>query len=286
MTETEHSAHRTSSPLGCLETLWAVEETRFRQALSQAKAIMEAAGVKPEAQAQGEDGEDPASIFHIETGIAVIDIVGVLTKYPSWWQRFFGGTSHLITAERFLRASSDDRVQGIMAYVDSPGGTVSGMSDLIDAIRLAKSRLPVWAFISDLGASAAFEAACQADRLLCNRDALVGCIGTYCAVYDWSKFYDELGVKVHVISSGGVKGGMVDGTPIRKEVLDEQQRVINELREEMDADVAAGRGWSLERAKSMADGRLHVGEHALSLGLVDGVTTFADAVSQLRETLA
>ena len=86
-------------------------------------------------------------------------------------------------AQRLVeQAAEDPVVAAILLRVDSPGGTVAGVSDLAEAVYAARKVKPVSAYISDLGASAAYYIASQAQRLYADSDALVGSIGVYSVV--------------------------------------------------------------------------------------------------------
>lgn len=87
------------------------------------------------------------------------------------------------------------------------------------------------------------------------------------------------GLKIHVISTGGVKGGGVPGTEITDEMLDEVQEMVDGIGEVFFEAVAKGRRLSLARVKTLTDGRLHIA--AKAPGLVDAVEPFEAAASAL-----
>ena len=168
-----------------------------------------------------------------------------------------------------------------MLHIDSPGGTVAGTGDLAAAVARADMKKPVFAFIEDLGASAAFWVASQARKVFTNSSAMIGSIGTFGVVHDMSVMAAREGVKVHVIKAGKFKGAGVPGTEVTADQLMEQQRVVDDLNEEFVRGVATGRKMSMEAVREIADGRVHVGKSAQKLGFSDGVKTFDQAFSLL-----
>jgi len=70
-------------------------------------------------------------------GVATIHVRGVLTPQPSRLATLFGGggTSYAGLREALARADSDPSVTSIVLAVDSPGGTVGGLFETVDAIR-------------------------------------------------------------------------------------------------------------------------------------------------------
>jgi protease-4 len=130
--------------------------------------------------------------------VAVISLTGKLMKQ----QASMGGGTSTVQARRDIRAAaSDPDIGAILLRIDSPGGTAAGTKELADEITAAKTKKPVWAYVEDMAASAAYWAASQASRIIANETALVGSIGTYGVVQDTSGMAAMEGVKVHVIRS-------------------------------------------------------------------------------------
>jgi ClpP class serine protease len=64
-------------------------------------------------------------------------------------------------------------------------------------------------------------------------------------------------------------------------MVDDRQRIVDGLNEHFIAAVQSGRGFSDERTRELFDGRVHVGTEAHRLGLVDGVSSFDEAMATL-----
>ena len=93
-----------------------------------------------------------------------------------------------------------------MLHVDSPGGHVAGVQALADTIFQARKLKPLHAHIEDLGASAAYWLASQANTVTANSTAEVGSIGTMAVVHDSSGAAAKAGIKVYVVSSAPAAG--------------------------------------------------------------------------------
>jgi signal peptide peptidase SppA len=214
-----------------------------------------------------------------DSGIAVVSMVGAMTKYGSSLSAMRYGTVGLRKTLRV--AGRSEAVKGLLLVIDSPGGSISGTMDLAD--ELGSIDKPTTAYIEDLGASAAYWVAAQADRVAANPSADVGSIGVYMVIDDWSGFYAAQGVKTLVIKSGPSKGAGVIGSEITAEQRNDFQRVIDETNDLFVNAVAKGRGLTAERAAELADGRIHVGENALKLGLVDVIDTYDAALAEVAD---
>jgi signal peptide peptidase SppA len=187
----------------------------------------------------------------VEDGIAIVQLSGTLMKQKA----SIGNTTSTVLARRQLRAAVADReVNGIFLHIESPGGTARGTYELAADVAAAAKKKPLYAFIEDLGASAAYWAASAATKVYANAPALVGSIGTYAVVFDESAMAEKMGVKVHVIRAGEFKGLGESGTKITAEQLAEMQRTIDSTNAFFLQGVADGRRLPLARVKELGDG--------------------------------
>lgn len=211
-------------------------------------------------------------------GVAIVPLHGSLMKHAS----SFSANTSTVAARRQIRAAArDEMVAGILLHIDSPGGTVAGTHDLAADIREVAKSKPVYAYCEDLCASAAYWLACQASRVYANESAVIGSIGVFSVLYDFSKAAESDGVKVHVVKFGAMKGAGVAGTEVTDEQLAEFQKLVNAYGEDFVNTVAAGRKISRAVAEQLADGRVHKGQAAVDLKLIDGVRSLQQAVDEL-----
>lgn len=214
----------------------------------------------------------------IRDGVEVIGLYGSLMKQQASMSR---STSTVMARRRLRAAGRNPDVNAILLHIESPGGTAAGTNELAADIAALAQQKPVYAFIEDLGASAAYWAASQATKIFANPTAIVGSIGTYGVVYDYSQAAAKDGVRVHVIRAGEMKGAGIPGTEITAEQLAEQQKIVTGLNEFFIRGVKAGRKLSLEQTRELADGRVYVGQAAVDRKLIDGVQSLDDTFQQL-----
>ena len=270
--------------------LWAVEDSRFLAMLDRVAKLDLAEHVRvelagPGARGEGREAARAAAEIRAgeETQIAVIDIQGTLTKRGS---SLSAGGSMIRLRQAVRRAAQDSDVDAIVLRIDSPGGTVSGTADLAKEVARASQQKPVVAYVEDLTASAAYWIASQAGKVFANdRTAWIGSIGTYMGLYDYSGMAGQEGVKAVVIRSGEFKGAGFPGTEITAEQQDYWQTLVDKTQVEFSAAVAAGRKLSAAKVAQLADGRVHMAEDARALGLIDGIQTFEETLTQLQAQL-
>ncbi len=213
--------------------------------------------------------------------IAVIRLVDQMTKMPSK----FGGTSTVLTRRAVRQAVDAEDIKAILLAIDSPGGMVAGTLELADEVARAVTRKPVVAHIEDMGASAAYWVASQAQRVTATKLSQVGSIGVFAEVIDSSGAAAREGIVVHIRSTGPMKGLGAPGTVIPKELLDEVDMIVAGIGAEFFAAVRAGRRLSAAKLEAVTTGQVWLAPQAQTLGLLDGVESFdqaLDAASKLR----
>ena len=262
--------------------VWAMHEVSFRAAVCQAQGLDLKLHIEQFAQGNGplEARADARGRDYPVTsdGTAVIGLYGPLMKFVS---SLAEGTSTVGVRRQIRAAVRDKEVGAILLSIDSPGGTVSGTADLADEVKRAASKKPLIAYIEDLGASAAYWVASQAQKIFANRTAAVGSIGTYGVIWDQSAAATLAGIKVHVIRAGQFKGAGEPGTEITAEQLGEFQRLVDEYNEFFLRGIAAGRPLSLAEVRKLADGRVLIGQAAVEQKLIDGIQTFDETLRQI-----
>jgi protease-4 len=273
---------------------WAMKEDVFRAAFDRVSRMdlrlhVERVKATQEAEASDDDPDrggapsTPAMSYPVtQSGIAVLQLTGTLMKHVGSLE---AGTSTVLFRRQLRAAMNNPAIAGIMVLIDSPGGSVAGTYELAADIAAAAKKKPTHAFIQDLGASAAYWAASQTTVISCNVMAIVGSIGTFMPIFDFSGWAAKEGIRVEIIKEGEFKGAGTPGTKITDEQIAEWQRMVTSLNTQFVVGpfgVATGRGISADEAKKLNDGRVHVGAAAKSMKLVDHVESFEKALTRLE----
>jgi ClpP class serine protease len=102
-----------------------------------------------------------------DAGIAVVPVLGPLVARGDWLTDLFGASTYGEVGDAVEGVLADPSVRGVLLEIDSPGGEVAGMFDLVDrlgALRQVASK-PLWAVASESAASAAYAIASTAERI-------------------------------------------------------------------------------------------------------------------------
>lgn len=207
---------------------------------------------------------DTSRVMAVAGGKAQIDIRGVLTKTPNIMARIFGGgnTTYTEIAAALKAADADDSIGEIITAIDSPGGSVDGLFELIAAMQLIKT--PIRAVVTK-AASAAYAVAAQADTIVAvGPAAQFGSIGIAVDAYVPEN-------RVSITSSKAPKK--------RPDLTTEEGRAV--IREELDAlhdlfveAIAEGRGVSADNVNAkFGEGATLLAGEALKRGMIDSITT-------------
>lgn len=215
-----------------------------------------------------------------ESFLSVIPVYGVIMPKANLMTEMSGGTTVDAIRSQFRQAIADPEVSRIVFDFDSPGGSVEGIPELAAEIRAARGIKPMTAVANYTMASAAYWLATQADEIVASPSALVGSIGVYGIHEDMSGANEQMGVKPTYISAGKYKTEGNPDQPLTDEARAHIQSLVDASYAMFVSDVAAGRGVAQKAVRDgFAEGRAVHSEAALSLGMVDSIGTFDDALS-------
>ncbi|MDO8605934.1 MAG: S49 family peptidase [Phaeospirillum sp.] len=240
-------------------------------------------------QALSFDGEPvPAATVEVTAdGIAIVPVIGTLVARSGYLGAASGLTAYSDIANAIEAAATDPKVRAILLDVDSPGGEVGGLFDLVDHIQAIRQQCgkPIWAVADEAALSAAYAIACTADRLYVTQTGEVGSIGVVAVHRDESGADAQAGLAWTFVHAGAAK---VDGNP--------HQPLSDSARATLQADVDAlyGKFTTLvaERRRLSPDAvrateaAVYRGDQAVAAGLADKVGTLRVALTDLAAVLA
>lgn len=197
--------------------------------------------------------------------IGVIEVRGSITDVRA----------HIKALKRFRK---DPNTKAVLLRIESPGGGIAPAQELSREIQRTAQEKPVVASMGAIAASGGYYIAAPATRIISNAGTITGSIGVISYFPNVQELLRKIGVQTVVIKSGALKDV---GNPGREMTAEEKayiQGTIEEAHRQFIRDVAEGRKMSEEKVRSIADGRIFMGETALKLGLVDELGNFEDAV--------
>jgi signal peptide peptidase SppA len=194
-----------------------------------------------------------------------------------------GSVSTQQFASALRQALADDSVSQILIDIDSPGGSVYGVSELADEIASARAQKPVVAIANSLAASAAYWIGCSASEFYVTPGGEVGSIGVWQAHFDYSQAFVTKGIQPTLISAGKYKVEGNPYVPLDEEAQGFMQSRVDDYYATFTKAVARGRGVPIAQVcEGMGQGRVLGGDAAQAQGMIDGVATFDHVVRKMR----
>ena len=281
----------------CLATPWALQPDRLgayaavlarRYAGELGRGAWQAgedATTHPENRHVNPQAAAPRSGSRSTGATAVIPVYGTIMQRSSMMQMCDGGTSTQAISKALRDANADETVSNIVLDIDSPGGSVYGISELATEIRA--SAKPVTAFANSLAASAAYWLGTAAAEFFVTPGGEVGSIGVWMAHEDYSKALAESGVDVTLISAGKYKVEANPYGPLDADAKAFLQSRTDDYYSAFTRDVAKGRKVSVDQVRGgMGQGRVLGATQAKAEGMVDGVMTFDQVLRHVQRNAA
>jgi len=195
------------------------------------------------------------------------------------------GSTERASAENIIpileKAFGNPSVKGVVLHIDSPGGApveAERISTAINALKM-KHRKEVVAVINNVGASAAYMVALNADKIVAAKYSFVGSIGAIMAPWQLDRAIAKVDVSQRVYASGKLKAFLNPFTPVSPEVDRKAQQLVDQMGGYFLEEVKVRRGQALKANFDFGTGAVWPGPEAKELGLIDAVATVDEFVA-------
>jgi signal peptide peptidase SppA len=217
--------------------------------------------------------------------VAIIPMYGLLSQRMSLMSDMSGGTSVDEMRGALRTALGDSSVKAIVFDIDSPGGSVDGMTEFAAELRAARAgNVPIIAQVNTLAASAAYWLASQMNEIVVTPSGEVGSIGVFAVHEDYSAADAAAGVKTTLISAGKYKVEGNEFEPLSDDARGAIQEGVDTFYQMFLGDVAKGRGASVQAiADGYGEGRTMLAKKALAAGMVDRIDTLEGTVRRFQK---
>ncbi len=225
----------------------------------------------------------PKRRFSHKKRLAIVPITGMLSRKRGFGWLLGSGSSRAGQITDVLdRLATDDSIAGVLLRIDSPGGEVRAAEDIWRAVTRLRNIKPVVAAFGDVAASGGYYIAAPAQAIFAHPNTVTGSIGVFALYPDLSGLLNRAEVVSETLKSGPHADWNAIDSPLDEHAIVGQRRILMQLYDAFVARVARGRNLPLERAKTLAEGRVYSGAEAAKLGLVDSVGGLHEALAELR----
>ncbi len=126
------------------------------------------------------------------------------------------------------KIADSDHVDGVLVFVNSPGGTTTGGEALYEALRNIAKKKPVVAQFGTLAASAGYIVGLGTDHIVARGNTITGSVGVIMQWPEVTGLLDKLGVKMNEIKSGSLKAAPNPFQPMDEAARKVTQSMIDE----------------------------------------------------------
>jgi protease-4 len=147
-----------------------------------------------------------------ENSILAVQIKGIILTEPlaDEFSGLFGdagATYGYVVKEQLERAAETPEIEAVVLEINSPGGTIGGAQAISEGVAFYQEQTgnPVYAHITDTGASGGYWAAAATEYIGAQQGALVGSIGVIMGPF---RYYDEVTAEGSLFGGVNTEGGI------------------------------------------------------------------------------
>jgi protease-4 len=224
--------------------------------------------------------------------VAVVRAIGGISMGGAPSGLPFGGSEGI--TERDLgrvitRLTTESATKAVVLRIDSPGGSALASDLLWKKLVALREKKPLVVSIGGMAASGGYYLACAANKVLAEPESIVGSIGVVGGKLTFGDALEQLGVHVETVAAAPDPKKAARATymsPFSPWDAPTRERVLASMTSVYDlflSRVAEGRGVTVDKVASSAEGQVFGGVDAKARSLVDELGGFGDAIRVARE---
>ncbi len=193
-----------------------------------------------------------------------------------------------VTLARQLRKlRQNDRIEGVILRVNSPGGSAVGSDMVWEEVRkLEQEGKPVVVSMSGVAGSGGYYISMGAGHLVSQPSTITGSIGVIFGKFDLSNLYQWMGISVDQVKNYPHADIFSLSRPLEAEQRKRVEDWIGDLYQKFVTKAADSRRMDFQDLEEKARGRIYTGAQAKALGLVDSLGGFDVAIRELKRALS
>lgn len=213
----------------------------------------------------------------IRNGVALLPISGPLFAKANLMTRVSGATSYDTLATDLTTALEDPQVKAIVGVFDTPGGEVTGASELASLVKAARGKKPLVAFIEGQMASAGLWVGSAFDKVVAADTAMIGSLGVQMGIRVQQPAAGEKSYRF--ISSISPMKNADPGTEAGAAAI---QKNVDDLAQVFAGTVAENRQKPVgEVVNNFGQGAMFVAAEAMARGMIDQISTLEAVITDL-----
>lgn len=185
------------------------------------------------------------------------------------------------------RLTADESAKVVVMRIDSPGGSALASDLLWHEMMLVKKKKPLIISVGDMAASGGYYMACAGTKIVAEETSILGSIGVVGGKFGLAPALKPLGINVETIPADGAPlptratyNSLL--TPWDDGTREAVRRSMTAIYDLFLARVSEGRGMSVEKVATFAEGHIFSGREAKARGMVDDLGGYERAIELAR----
>lgn len=204
--------------------------------------------------------------------IAVIEVEGTILQSKK-------------IVEQLGRVEKNDRIQGLLLRVNSPGGSVGASQEIYQAVKRIRQKKKVVVSMGSIAASGGYYIALGADQIVANAGTITGSIGVLMDYTNVEELLAFLKLHAEVLTAGNLKDAGSPLKPLTPEDRAYLQSILDNLHKQFQQAVVENRDLEPEEVEELTRGQVFTGTQAKAAGLIDQLGNQQDAIDLLANLL-
>jgi protease-4 len=183
------------------------------------------------------------------------------------------------------RAQRWRKIKALILRINSPGGDAAASEQFFQALRKTDEVKPVYCYVDSMAASGGYYVACAGRRVYAPPNAVIGSIGVIWRKAVLAELLGKLGISLQVLTKGEHKDMFSMHRPLSDEEKVAVGSLMQDVYQQFIARVAERRGKSVDEITGLGTGEVFSSSKSLSLGLIDGLKSYREALEELAKSV-
>jgi len=178
--------------------------------------------------------------------------------------------------------SKNKNTKAVIAFINSPGGTVVGGETLYKSIKNIAQQKPVVSVMGEVATSAAYMASLGSNYIFAQEGTVTGSVGVLVLTSEITELVKKIGISTEVIKSGDLKSSPSPLEKMTPKAREEIEKIVKEISKNFINLVKIERKLDNNKTQLISDGRIFTGQSAIQIGLIDAIGNIKEAKEYLK----
>ena len=184
--------------------------------------------------------------------------------------------------EKLEELSQNKNTKAVIAFINSPGGTVVGGETLYKSIKNISQQKPIVSVMGEVATSAAYMASLGSNHIFAQEGTITGSVGVLILNSEITELAKKIGVSTEIIKSGDLKASPSPLEKMTPKAREQMEKIVKEISKNFIDLVKKERKLDNNKTQLISDGRIFTGQSAVQTGLIDTIGNIKEAKEYLK----